>query len=143
MSMRHDLARAMNRRKLAVVFVLASLAGCASFAPRTPEETVKARAQERRNVLLKGDLERAYTYFTPSYRGTVSLDRYRNSIGNASLTVGAIVESVECETLEKCIAKVKVEIKPLVVPRFTGTITTYSDETWLFEAGQWWFFQKL
>ncbi len=128
---------------MAAVCVLVSLAGCASLAPRTPQEQVKARAQERRAALLKGDMERAYQYFTPGYRGTVSADNYRNSIGNALTTVNATVESVECETLEKCIAKVKVEIKPLVVPRFTGTITSYSDETWLFEAGQWWFFQKL
>jgi hypothetical protein len=143
MSMRLDLATALKGRKLAVVFVLASVAGCASFAPRTPEEIVKARAQERRDALVKGDMERAYRYFTPGYRGTVTLDRYRNSVGNASVTVGATVESVKCETLEKCIASVKVEIKPLVVQRFTGSITTYSDETWLFEAGQWWLFQKL
>jgi hypothetical protein len=104
---------------------------------------VKARAQERRDALVKGDMERAYQYFTPGYRAIVSVDRYRNSIGNASQTVAATVESVECESLEKCIAKVKVEMKPLVVPRFTGTITTYSDETWLFEAGQWWLFQKV
>ena len=38
---------------------------------------------------------------------------------------------------------VKVEIKPLAVPRFTSTITTYSNETWLLEAGQWWYFENL
>ena len=126
------------------LIVLFSLAACAGIgAGATPEERVKARAQERRDAIVKGDMAKAYQYFTPSYRDTVSVDRYRNSIGNASQTVGSTVESVKCETLEKCIATVKVEIKPLVVPRFVGTITTYSDETWLFEAGQWWLFQKL
>jgi hypothetical protein len=141
--MRLDLVTALSRRKLAAICILVSLAGCAALGPRTPEEQVKARAQERRDALVKGDMERAYQYFTPGYRAIVSVDRYRNSIGNASQTVAATVESVECESLEKCIAKVKVEMKPLVVPRFTGTITTYSDETWLFEAGQWWLFQKV
>lgn len=141
--MRFDLAKALTGRKLAALCLLISLAGCAAMGPRPPEEAVKARAQERRDALVKGDLDRAYQYFTPSYRATVNLDRYRGSIGNALVTVGATVETVKCESLEKCIATVKVEIKPLAVPRFTGTITSYSDETWLFEAGQWWFFQKL
>ena len=143
MNMRLDLANALSGRNLAAICLSITLAGCAGMGARAPEDVVKARAQERRDAMVKGDHERVYQYFTPSYRGTVPLDRYQSSIGNASVMVGATVESVKCETLEKCIATVKVEIKPLVVPRFTGTITTYSDETWLFEAGQWWFFQKL
>lgn len=143
MSMRLDLAKRLTWRNMAAVCLLVSLTGCASFAGRTPEEQVKVRAQERRDALVKGDLDRVYQYFTPGYRGTVSLDRYRESIGKAVVNVAASVESVKCETLEKCIAQVKVETKPLAVPRFTGTITTYSDETWLLEAGQWWYFQKL
>ena len=143
MSMRFDLVKRLTGRKLAAVFLLVSLAGCASFGPRTPEEQVKARAQERRDAVVKGDLGRVYEYFNPGYRGTVSKEQYVGSIGKAVVMVAATVESVKCETLEKCIAQVKVESKPLAVQRFTGTITTYSDETWLFEAGQWWFFQKL
>ena len=143
MSMRFDLAKRLTGRKVAAVCLLASLAGCAGFGPRTPEEQVKVRAQERRDAMVKGDLERVYRYFTPGYRGTVSQDRYTESVGKAVAQISATVESVKCETLEKCIATVKVETKPLAVPRFTGTITSYSDETWLFEAGQWWYFQKL
>jgi hypothetical protein len=143
MSMRFDLAKRLTGRKLAAVCLMVSLAGCAGLGPRTPEQQVKARAQERRDAMVKGDLERVYQYFTPGYRGTVSQERYVGSIGKSVVTVAATVETVKCETLEKCIAQVKVETKPLALPRFTGTITTYSDETWLFEAGQWWFFQKL
>jgi hypothetical protein len=143
MSMKFDLARRLTGRKLVAVCLLISLAGCASFGPRTPEAQVKARAQERRDAMVKGDHERVYQYFTPGYRGTVPQERYVGSIGKAVAMVSASVESVKCETLEKCIATVKVETKPLAVARFTGTITSYSDETWLFEAGQWWLFQKL
>ena len=141
--MRLDLAKAMNAGKFAVVCGLISLAGCASMAPKTPEEQVKARAQERRDAIVKGDLAKVYSYFTPAYRATVPVDRYTVSVGHALQNVSGTVESVNCEALGKCIARVKVEIKPLAVPLFKGTITSYSDETWLFEAGQWWFFQKL
>ena len=142
--MRIEFVKALSATRLAAVCAMVSLTACASLGPSgTPQEQVTTRAQQRRDALVKGDLAKAYSYFTPSYRGAVTVDAYRNGIGNSVQLLGATVESVDCETLEKCIAKVKVEIKPLVVPRFTGTITSYSDETWLLEAGQWWFFQRL
>ena len=130
--------------KLAAACVLLTLAGCASFAPRTTEEQVKVRAQARQDALLKGDRERAYQYFTPGYRATVSAATYKATFGNAVDTVGATVESVKCDTLEKCVAQVKLEVKPVAIRAFASTIvTTYANETWLLEAGQWWLFQTL
>lgn len=124
--------------------VLLTVAGCAGLgAALTPEEQVRLRAQERRDAMVKGDLASVYSYFAPGYRAAVSLDAYRNGMGKALQLVAAKVEFITCETLEKCVVKTKVEIKPLAQRRFAGTITTYSDETWLFESGQWWFFQKL
>ncbi|GAC1599686.1 MAG: hypothetical protein NVS3B2_01160 [Ramlibacter sp.] len=142
--MRIDIAKRMGLAATVASLALVAMTGCAGFGkPATPQEQVKARAQQRADALVKRDFARAYEFFTPAYRAAVSADTYRNSIGNALVLVSSQVESVECESLEKCIAKVRVETKPLVVPRFTGTITTYADETWLLEAGQWWFFQKL
>jgi hypothetical protein len=134
---------AVKAAKATALCLLISLAGCASLGGNRPEDQVKARAQARRDAIVQADFGRAYEFFGPGFRGTVSVESYKKSIGDAARVVGASVESVTCETLEKCVAKVKVEIKPLAVPRFTGTITSYSDETWLFEAGQWWFYQSL
>lgn len=142
--MKMEIGSATRAVRWGALSVLLSLAACAGIgAGATPEERVKARAQERRDAIVKGDLAKAYQYFSPGYRGAVTVDTYRNMTGNAAQPVSARVESVKCEALEKCIAQVKVEIKPLVVRGFTGTISTYSDETWIFEAGQWWLFQKL
>ena len=137
------MTRPIHASKLAAACALLALAGCAAFGPSTPEEQVKARAQERRDAIVRGDHRRVYEYMTPGYRGVVSGETYAKSIGTAVIVVGASVESVQCETLEKCIANVKVEIKPLAVRSFTGTITTYTNETWLMEAGQWWYFENL
>ena len=137
------MTRRVLASKLAAACALLALAGCASFGARTPEEQVKARSQARYEAVIKGDQTRVYEYFTPAFRATVSLETYLRTLGNAVQTVGATVATVNCETLEKCVAQVKLEMKPLAVRRFTGTITTYSDETWLLEAGQWWLFQKL
>ena len=142
--MKLDLTRPLKASKLAAACCLLMLAGCASFAPRSPEDQVKVRAQARYDAVLKGDRKRAYEYFTPGFRGTVSAATYAGAIGSAVETVGATVESVRCETLEKCIAQVKLELKPIAVRGFAGTIvTTYADETWLLESGQWWLFQAL
>ena len=130
--------------KLAAACLSLALAACAAFAPSTPEEQVKSRAQARQDLLLKGDRKRAYEYFTPGYRGTVSADTYVGSFGTAVETVGATVESVRCETLDKCVAQVKLQLKPVGIRGFAGNmITTYVNETWLLDAGQWWLFQTL
>lgn len=144
MSMRLDITNSIGASKLAAACVLLTLAGCASFAARTPEEQVKVRAQARQDLLLKGDRKGAYEYFAPGYRATVSAATYAGAYGNAVEMVGATVESVRCEALDKCIAQVKLEMKPVAVRAFASTIvTTYANETWLLEAGQWWFFQTL
>jgi hypothetical protein len=144
MKMRFDMTSPIAASKLAAACVLLAIAGCASFAPRTPEEQVKVRAQARQDALLKGDRKRAYEYFSPAFRATVSADTYIGGVGNAAQTVGATVESVSCETLEKCVAQVKLDIKPVAIRGFASTIvTTYANETWLLEGGQWWLFQTL
>ena len=130
--------------RLGVATALVALAGCATlFTPPTLEGLVKARSQDRRNAFIKGDLDRVYSYFSPGYRAAVTLNAYKASFGNAVQTIGAKVESVECPSSEKCIATVQVETKPLAVRRFVGTIISYTEETWLFQAGQWWYFQGL
>ena len=142
--MRLEMRTSLAATKLAAACVLLALAGCASLAPRTLEEQVKVRAQARQDALLKGDRESAYQYFTPGYRATVSAATYKATFGNAVDTVGATVESVKCDTLEKCVAQVKLEVKPVAIRAFASTIvTTYANETWLLEAGQWWLFQTL
>ena len=137
------MTRPIEAARLAAACAVLALAGCASMTPATPEAQVKARAQARQDAMVKGDYTRAYEYFTPGYRATVSAGTYLGTLGTAIERVGATVESVRCEALDKCIAEVKLEVKPLAVRRFTGTITTYSNETWLLEAGQWWLFQTL
>lgn len=141
--MRFDVTNPICASKLAVACALLTLASCASVTSSTPEEQVKARAQARQDAILKGDQKRAYEYFTPGYRATVSAATYLGTLGTAVQRVSATVETVHCDTLEKCVAEVKLEMKQLAVRRFTGTITTHANETWLLEAGQWWLFQTL
>ncbi|NWG73170.1 MAG: hypothetical protein HXY24_00930 [Rubrivivax sp.] len=132
---------ALTRRALVAALLTGALAGCASLSGK-PEDVVRARAQARWDALLKGDYERAYGYITPGGRAVVPYATYRGRIGNAVTWKSAEVASVTCETLEKCTVKVKVTYLPAVRRAAIGTIERFLDETWVVDAGQWWFVYK-
>jgi hypothetical protein len=129
------------RRTLVVALITAVLAGCAS-TPTTPEEIVRERAQARWNALLIGDFERAYGYISPGGRAVVPYATYRGRIGGAVTWKSAEVASVTCETLEKCSVQVKVSYQPVMRRATIGTIERSLNETWVVDAGQWWFVYK-
>lgn len=126
-----------------LISVAASLlSACAGIKSAPPEETVKERATERWQALLKRDTRKAYEYMAPSYRSVVSAETFGSKFGTSVVWVSAEVVSVACETA-KCTATVRIEAKPLMGAKFGNTIETHVDETWLLEDGRWWFFQKL
>jgi hypothetical protein len=136
----------MNASVLRVVFLLTAaawLAGCATTGPQTPEEVVKARANERWAAVLKGDVPKAYGYMAPGYRAVHGEQDYRNARGSAVKWVAAEAVEVRCPEATKCLAKVRIEAKPFMGRRFGDTIATHAEETWLLEDGQWWLFEKL
>ena len=45
-----------------------SVAGCASFGPRTPEQIVQERATDYWKARVAGQIGKAYALSTPSYR---------------------------------------------------------------------------
>lgn len=132
----------MTKSAWIIVAAVAALgSGCALKANQPPEQSVKERAALRWQALTKGDMQRAYDLLMPSYRATTSLDRYRSQFGVGVKWIGAEVASVACEQ-EKCLAKIRIEAQPSLSTRFGDNIITYVDETWLLEAGEWWFFQQ-
>ena len=135
-------ARPGRRRALALALVSALLAGCA-ITPKKPEDAVRERAQARWDALLKGDFETAYTFISPGGRAAVPYRLYRGRIGGAATWQSAQVDSVTCETLEKCTVLVKVHIHAPMRRARLGTIEAGVRETWLLEDGQWWFLYKL
>lgn len=120
----------------------AALAGCA-IAPKKPEDAVRERAQARWDALLKGDLQRAYGYISPGGRAVVPYETYRGRIGAAVTWQSAQVTSVTCETLEKCSVRVNLTYLPAMRRSAIGTIERSLDETWVLDAGQWWFVYRL
>ena len=130
---------------LSFTFVLAVilLSGCAAtgLAPsageadkqvETTTQKVLVRAQQRWDALLKADVDKAYGFISPAGRSTMPVERYRLRV-NATFWRGANAKDVSCEA-ETCDVTVLVDIT-------VGGVKTSVPvkETWILEAGQWWF----
>lgn len=128
-------------RRLAALLAIAALAACASMSA-TPEMVVRARATEISKARIANDFDSAYLFTPPSFRAVNTLASYKNAVSGAVQWMSAEVVSVHCETQDKCLARMKVEAKPLLRlgTRPAPAVTNYYDETWIRENGQWWLF---
>jgi len=128
--------------RFAWLFLAAAfLAGCAAIAPAKPEDVVRQRAQARWNALMEGDWAQAYRYMSPSYRALVEQKRYANQFGGGAAWLAAEPVKVACAE-DRCTVEMKVTIRPLLGARAGDPATTYFDETWIREEGQWWMYQR-
>ncbi len=125
-------------RGLAASFVFVALAGCASLAPVTPEQSVTSRANLRWQALIGADIDKAYGLMSPAYRAVTTVQAYRATFGSAVQWKTAEATKVTCEA-DKCTALIKIEAKP-IAGRSSLPLITYFEETWIREANQWWFF---
>ena len=120
-----------------------NLVGCGSMvsvpaagaSPRSTDaaaQQVTARAQLRWNALLKGDMAVAYQFISPGGRSLITAEQYRPRV-NATFWRGAKAEKASCEA-ETC------EVSVLVDMFVEGVKTTIPvKETWILDAGKWWF----
>ena len=125
----------------AVAFASLTLSACATLGSTSPQDQVTQRANQRWQALIDVDFTRAYNFNTPGYRAAVNPQTHRASVGSAVAWVGAEATKVDCPDANKCIATVRIDFKPLMGGRYGEKINTHIDETWLFENGQWWYFQ--
>jgi len=126
----------------ALAVSVALLGGCATTSSDTPEEAVSQRVQERWNLLLKKDYEKAYTYLTPAQRAIVTSQGYSGKFGQGAEWVSANLQSVTCDNQERCNAIVQIKTN-VMAKGFSGPITTRATEVWVKDEGNWWFHQNL
>lgn len=109
--------------------------GCTSVSrvPETPEQAVKARAQERWNALVAGQFDKAFEFITPSGRSTLPIEVFRARLGGSKWR-GATVTSAVCEP-EVCDLTVILDIE--VLPNLPHKQPV--SEKWLLVDGKWWF----
>ena len=135
--------RVAHVAKWLILCTSAALVACAGMTAAPPEEVVKQRVNERWKTLVSSDFARSYSYTAPSFRALISQDVYRSRIGGAVNWVAGEVATVQCPEAIKCIARVRIDYKPLLRGRPGDTFSTYADETWVLENGQWWAFEPL
>lgn len=130
-----------SRRYVLAAAVLAAsmLGGCATVNHQTPEKVVGERAQQRWDVLLKSDYGTAYDYLSPAQRAISSRQSYINRFGEGVKWLSAKLQTVSCESPERCSAVL--QVKTLVLaPGFSTPITTKVTEIWVKDEGNWWFY---
>ncbi len=93
---------------------------------------VTGRAQHRWNGLLKRDLDVAYQLISPAGRSLMTVEDYRPRV-NTGFWRGAKVTQAVCAA-EICEVTVLVDMVVEGV-KFTNPIK----ETWILDAGKWWF----
>jgi hypothetical protein len=127
---------------LAVAFALV-FAGCATpEASRTPAEVTVERAKARWAALLRRDWATAYSYLSSGYRATVPVDRYGNQFTGPLQWEGAQVQGAECEPT-RCVVTVEIVFRLMLTGHRDRKSSTFVEEIWLLEDGQWYKFEQL
>ncbi len=123
----------------------ALLAGCLASnpaaTPASPEQQVRERATSFWQARIKGEVPLAYGLLAPAYRLLRSEDEFVKSNGRQIALEKVEVTQVACET-EKCTARLALTGKPSVPGLALPQLTTYKDDIWVLENGQWWRFEK-
>lgn len=137
------LTIASRALRLAPLLATLALVACAAVGTGTPQSQITKRATERWQALIASDFPRAYTYGTPSFRSIVPQENYRIRFGAGVTWLGAEVMGVECPEETKCIAKIRIDFKPLLGRNTNAKYSSQVDETWLLDNGQWWIFESV
>ncbi|WP_312840022.1 hypothetical protein [Delftia tsuruhatensis] len=117
----------------------ALLAGCATTGDggKTPEDIVNARSTAYLKARQGGNVDKAYTYLTPTYRALKNKERFRLENGAATVLKGGELLSTTCVP-ERCVVRRNFTT---VVPSMPGVDVPISiTEAWVVEDGQWWLF---
>ena len=126
----------------AVIFAV-NLLGCGSIAPTQTSaiderrgdavsRLVLGRAQERWDALLTAEVNVAYQYISPGGRLLMSIEQYRPRV-RTGFWRGAKADKAVCGA-ETCEVTVLVDLIVQGV-KFTNPV----NETWILDAGKWWF----
>jgi hypothetical protein len=117
-----------------------ALSSCAT-QQQSPEDYVVERAQERREMLLAGELEEAYAFFSPGYRSTHSMIDFAVEERTRRISyTSAEYLSHECEE-SRCVVTFRLGYRvPAPVPGvsyFDGSSKV--EDTWIKTRGEWWY----
>lgn len=137
----------ISMASLACVVAL-SLSACATLQPEDSKQwresqrpVLMARAEARWGDLIKGDIEKVYSYTSPEYRAVVSLQQHKGNYGRVLNWRMARVVNVSYDA--PTVATVSVEVTYRVDLPGTGgeMIETQKaiTEKWIYTDREWWY----
>lgn len=134
----HKFTGGFCRHLLVIAATALALAACATTGPKSSSGAEK-RAQERLELIFKGNLGAAYEYLSPGYRsGTSSLEWQRSFLTRRAVWESGEVTGSECSE-DSC--KVSLSIAYAVYGALPGVtrmaLREEIYESWLLSDGEW------
>lgn len=135
---------AVTGGRLLVAGLLALFLVACTSVPKSPDDMVLERAQERWDAVIAGELEKAYTYYSPGFRATTSLIDFGVSMKTRKVRwTSAAYKNHECEG-DRCVINFDIGFKVgTPVPGLTvyeGTQVV--EDRWIRSDSQWWYVPK-
>ncbi len=124
---------------VAAIVLAASLAGCASMSdvtkltPEAKKALVTERVNARWDLLIKGDMDAAYQFFSAGSKEAVSLKVYKATV-KPGMWRAVRIDGMDCDA-EIC----QVRMTLTYDHRLMKGIQTPFRETWILEKGNAWF----
>jgi hypothetical protein len=125
---------------LLAISLAASLAGCASMsgggkdlAPEAKQALVTERINARWNALIKGDLDRAYTFMSAGSQEAMPLKLYKEKT-KPGMWRAVKIDSINCDA-EICLVKMTLTYDH----KMMKGVQTPFQETWILEKGNAWY----
>lgn len=111
------------------------LGACAAVgAGGSPEEVVAARAKQRWDLMMKGEMAEAYEYLSPASKASLPKDRFMKRRGGGRFWRTVTLQRVECAG-ETC------KVTMVLVYDLSPDVKNLSREiveTWIQDEGAWW-----
>ena len=124
------------RRLFLAAGILLAIGACAAIERAEADETkaiVAERAQKRVDLVMKGQLDQAYEYFSPASRATLSFEAFRKRSTGSRFWRAVKLDKVDCRP-DACQVTMSLEYDLF---ELKGLKRTY-EETWVKDGGSWW-----
>jgi hypothetical protein len=111
------------------------VSACASVgAGGSPEKVVEARAKQRWDLMMKGDMAGAYEYLSPASKASLPKASYLKRTGGGRYWRTVTMEKVECaQDTCKVLMVLVYDLSPDV-----KNLRREIVETWILDEGAWW-----
>lgn len=131
-------------RKLLFLYAAAVvLSGCSVLQTGSDEDAVAKRAHQRMAALQALDFAKAYSYMSPGYRDSRSLEALPANLPGANITSFTVGTPV-CES-DRCVVNVHRKYKTMLNVRGrlgqVQELENNMQQVWIKDGGRWWYYQ--